>query len=152
MVIRTWREVGVAHGHVDRAVPHPLLDLQQRYTSAHEIAREGVPEVVPSDLAQACGLERSPQALVELADQQLAAVALEDQASTLAGLAVERAQFTNQRLRERDSPVVLGFGRARLATRAAALETNLLPSPVDVAPLDRDLFAGARTCLRGEVK
>ena len=89
---------------------------------------------------------------MQLADQQLAAVALEDEAPALASLAVQLAELTNERLRQRHRPVVLGFGRSRLAARAAALKSNLLPSPVDVAPFDGDLFACARAGLRGEVE
>ena len=51
MIVRSGREVRVAHRHVDRAVTHPLLDLKERHAGADEVAREGVPEVVPSDLA-----------------------------------------------------------------------------------------------------
>ena len=46
------REVGVAHRHLDRAVPHQLLDRPQRHAAHREVRGEGVPQGVPADLAQ----------------------------------------------------------------------------------------------------
>jgi hypothetical protein len=111
-------QMRIAHRHLDRGVPEQLLNRLERRASHREVRREGVPERMPANGAQACALARAPERMLRLVPMKQPALrSRKDELAFQVPVLLERAQALSTKRHFPRGPFFGAPTRPRLTVR-----------------------------------